>query len=210
MHIRYLGFEKMCNIADGFLLSHANIHDGLKFINKLKNIPVFGTIYPEWQLEKQKLGEIERILSVEITGTITNYRRKIINNLNNDIKLLGLKKYFNDLIIKNWDNKTDNKFAAYSLHPPQEKNWTYSSPTRIYRAIKIDKTVPILTKKYKQHPLEDLCLLHESDEIYIQMIDIYNNNNKNPILYLEEKIKDYLNIAKENNNLIYKNIFKDI
>jgi hypothetical protein len=46
----------------------------------------------------------------------------------------------------------------FNLNPAQSENWPYSSPMRILRAIILGQ-IPVITKKFNDHPIEDVAML---------------------------------------------------
>jgi hypothetical protein len=46
---------------------------------------------------------------------------------------------------------------VYNLNPPQRRNWRYSSPMRILRAVLMGQ-IPLVTRKFGDHELEELAL----------------------------------------------------
>ena len=95
--------------------------------------------------------------------------------------------------------------GAYSLHPPQTEVWRYASSSRLYRALCIDYNMPILTKNFNQHPIEDVCFIYDDKEKLFQFRDYYLNIEEFlPIL--ESKIDKYMQIAKEHNDKFLENL----
>lgn len=91
--------------------------------------------------------------------------------------------------------------GAFSLHPPQNSRWRYSSPTRIYRALRYDHNLPVLTKLFDQHPIERLCLVFERKETLIQMYRYF----KDPVTlfaYLKPRVREYMCVATQSNDAI--------
>lgn len=197
MLMRYMGLERMLPYADGVVISHNSINlDSDK-------VPVLGVIYPEFDyadIERKIFGQ--KILGVEVTGSITSYRHRVINKVNSSIMQQGLKKYFNVCqIIAFSSSKKDVPRAAFSIHPPQTKHWKYSSPTRIYRALQFDHNMPILTKVFNQHPIEKLCLVFNSS-LLLDMIKFYKHP-KMALDFLQPRVQEYNRIAKlENDEMV--------
>lgn len=121
-------------------------------------------LYPPLTASGNDCSDIEHLNDIEITGTVTEYRKQEAQKV---LKAIGYDRNYN-LIIKDFSQKnigSDNKWcsmseesaAPWSIHPPQNKYWLYSSPARIHRAVQISKTIPILTKKYNDHPIEHIA-----------------------------------------------------
>jgi len=209
---RYIGFEKMVNYADGLILM--NIKDNTS-ANVSAEKPIVGTFYPEIDVEDIKKNIfVNKELFFEITGTVTQFRLNKLQEINDDISDLNLQNSFlkckdfnhgelyeisNGLYTTKPVTKKEIKRGAYSLHPPQTETWKYASPGRIYRALCFDYSMPILTKKFNEHPIEDICFIYDDKEMLFQFRDYYFNIEKFlPII--ESKIEKYMLITNENNN----------
>jgi hypothetical protein len=212
MHMRYLGFEAMIEYADGIVFSHDAIRQGYEKFRSAggDGIDPMGLLYPEFSainLFPQQLSA--KKLYVEMTGSITRYRSSFARKLNSLIVLLGLHHMFGVTMCYSFSDisKTKpNMRAAFSLHPPQSVTWPYSSPTRIYRALCVDKNIPVLTKNFKQHPIEDLCLMYEGEQTVLTMHELYTD--KSALAgFLEMRIEPYLRLAKEANDRLCVQLF---
>ncbi len=179
-HRRYLGLIEVCGEVDGFILIHPELQEtALKIREKFgSTAQKIITIYPEINFDhlksESKFKEKVRSCSagIEITGTITPFRRKAA-------------KAWNKLILKNrmleggfchelgFNSSKDDAGFVFSLHVPQTRNWRFSSPTRLYRAFK-QMNFPVLGKKLNDHPIEDACLLMDFDRgNLMRLLDFY-------------------------------------
>jgi hypothetical protein len=229
MLMRYLGLEKMIDCADGVILSHGMIEAGIRKLSP--TIPVLGILHPEIIFEEIKNTLfIGKHLYIEITGSITPYRRKYADEINHHIMKLGTRNIFHMCRIVSWADpnssetyhaqsierrsslstpsstltkreKGDAWRAAYSLHPPQSHRWQYSSPTRIFRALQYDHNMPVLTRLFDQHPIERLCLVFDGKEALLQMYRYYHDPDK-LFAYLEPRAQEYVRIATKANDTI--------
>ncbi|MCQ8102489.1 hypothetical protein NP590_00110 [Methylomonas sp. SURF-2] len=216
MLMRYLGLEKMIACADAVILSHQSIVDNINGI--IENTPVLGTIHPEINFaEIERSLFLDKKLFIEITGSITPYRLKFIRRINIDILSLGIKNRFNPCKSIPFSTTAGQSIArgAYSLHPPQLKNWKYSSPTRIYRALQHEHNMPVLTKVFHQHPIEKLCLQFIGEKSLYEMYRYFKFPSE-LIDYLGPLTKEYMQIANMENDRIlqaiminYKNLKKN-
>ncbi len=196
---RYLGMERVISHVDGVILSHGMIADGLN--GSTFKPMIIGTLYPEINIESIKKNIFkDKELFIEVTGTVTPYRLEKISNINKDILELNLEGVFSECFpIPTLSSKENIVRGAYSIHPPQTRQWEYASPTRIYRALCIDYNMPILTKKFNEHPIEDICFIYDDKEKLFQFRDYYFNIEKFlPII--ESKIEKYMLITNEHNN----------
>ena len=216
MHMRYLGFEEMIGYADAVILSHGSIEKGYDgFRRELgEGCNSGGVLYPE--LPHDTLTDFfmhhgqKKKLFIEMTGSITSYRYKFISKINTDILLAGVNNLLGHT--KNFPFKKILRIkqinrGAFSLHPPQSVRWPYSSPTRIYRSLCVDKSIPILTKNFNQHPIEDVCIVYKGEETILTMYGIYKNNLALTEL-MEPRLAKYMKLAKEGNNIVCAEILE--
>jgi hypothetical protein len=173
MQRRYLGLERMIPYADGVVVSHPAIASQLARVQY--SGPVLGSLYPEVDPAILQSFPGTRKLGIEITGSMTPYREKWIRRINSSIRALGVSGVFGLCKSRSFEMAAaeSSTRVAYSLHPPQNARWKYVSPTRIYRALMRDHTIPVLTRVFGQHPIEQLCLQYEGDSTLALMYDYY-------------------------------------
>lgn len=203
--MRFLGMSSMLHHADLILLAHKDIANHLLYSYKssdtLKNL-----IYPEIDVNRVKKNLfVDKELSIELTGTATAYRQRWIKKINNTIMRLGIRHEFD--MCKSYaflNSKSKAIRGAFSLHPPQNRDWKYSSPTRLFRALDRDGNIPVITHYFNQHPIEDICLIYQGDQTILQMYDFYHDKDK-AWAYLLPKIEAYAKMAElENNKIVEK------
>ena len=219
---RYIGFEKMANYADSILAMGVTDHNYIaeyskdyKRLNLHKNTTIIGTFFPEIDVDDLKKNIfINKKLFIEVTGSVTPYRFNKMQEINDDISDLNLQNSFSNC--KDFPKGGEHEISAvvskegiirgaYSLHPPQSETWMYASSTRIYRALCIDYNMPILTKNFNQHPIEDVCFIYDDKEQLFQFRDYYFNIEKFlPIL--ESRIDKYMLIAEKHNDKFIENL----
>jgi len=206
MLMRYLGLERMLGCADCIILSHDLIAPGLKYISN--DVPVVGTIHPEIDFDEIKHSLFkDKELFIEITGSVTPYREKFINEINSNILTLGLKnqiKKCESIAFESAGNGA--RRGAYSLHPPQTKQWKYASPTRIFRALQYDHNMPVLTKVFGQHPIEKLCLRYKGERTLFELYQYYKHPEQ-LINRLEPLAEEYMKVASLENEAVIKAVF---
>lgn len=176
LHMRYMGLISHIDVFDGILTSHEHIQPAMQRDRRLAaySSRVLGVVYPE--LEQDQV--IDQLFSgtgpfVEVTGTITGYRRRVLSRLRRDITLMGLGNTIQQPRVVDFSNpKARAVRGAFSLHPPQSRRWPYSSPTRIYRALVVDHNIPVLTKKFSQNPLEDVCIHYQDRSSLVPMAEM--------------------------------------
>ena len=200
MHSRYLGLESMLGHMDAVVLAHQGIQRGyVEMCRAIDNMPeCLGVFYQEFSTDGlDGMMLVNKRAAIEMTGSITRFRRSEKVRINRQIALLGLSHWLGQVSSRGFkEGRSEEGQAAFSIHPPQQKNWPYCSPTRIYRALVVDHNIPILTKRYGQHPIEDLCLT-SLDEAYEMMADRENLER-----FLSERIGRYLgNVSVMNDDL---------
>lgn len=208
LQMRYLGLEAHLQFADYAILSHPLIGEQLRLLPSYKDWhgKVIGTLYPELDINEivRNLFRYKRLF-IEVTGSVTPYRQKFIDQINRDILSLGLSNHIDRCQAISFSNHSEMpKRGAYSLHPPQSKKWCYCSPTRLYRALQVDHNVPIITKSFGQHPIEKLCLTYNS-ETFASMYSYYTNKDKY-IIDFRKIFEEYNQLATANNDQIFKNL----
>jgi hypothetical protein len=199
-HMRYLGLMASLRYADAIIASHEKIIDG--FPQEIgangKPLQYFGVVYPELE-ERDVLDHlmVGKKLFIEITGSVTRYRQKWIERINRQLVTLGLQNVFGHCMslpfaLLTSDRPVDR--GAYSLHPPQTRSWPYSSPTRIFRALSVDRNLPVLTHHFHQNPIEDLCFVFENQKSIVELYEMYAD----PVrlrTFIGPKVKSYNDIV---------------
>jgi len=200
--MRFLGLERMIGYADGIVLTHDLIAAGIRKLDSSAKIA--GTIYPE--INEQDIREKilkGKVLQLEVTGSITPFRKRIIEKMNLTILALGLNHVFKKCKVISFADASEltPERAAFSLHPPQTARWKYASPTRIFRALQYNNNLPVLTKKFAQHPIENLALEYSGDESLIQMYRFFTDQ-KQLFEFINPAMKEYTEISRIGNDAI--------
>ena len=202
-HMRYLGLEKYMSLADRILVSHEYIFTGLNRLGWLTDDDsrVLGVFYPEFDVE-QVLRKTHGKMSpaMEITGTISPYRRKWIHKYNSALLKLGMHNTLDMVKVRSFgdEKKHRRRPAAFSLHPPQTAKWPYSSPTRLFRSLQTDGAIPVVTKRFSQNPIEDVCLEYDGFDTLKQLADMHSDSEKKR-RFIEERIVRYNMIVMPHN-----------
>lgn len=203
MHGRYLGFEAMIGYADAAMMCHPGIGEGYALMQRERKDmpPSLGVFLQEFSpegIDASMLQDKKRC--IEMTGSITSYRHSEKNRINRQIKLLGMSYLLGDVISFGFgDKKPEGPRAAFSIHPPQTAGWPYCSPTRLYRSLVVDHNIPILTKRYGQHPIEDVCLLFNGDDSMYEVYQVLADTEELDS-FLSGRVGRYLAIAKTEND----------
>lgn len=206
MTMRYLGFERMAAYADGVILSHPMMERGFRALGL--STPVLGALYPELSMtDIRRRLLVGKRLYMEVTGSITPYRRRWIERVNKDIFWSGASMMFGRCQAVPFDGSRGRPIdrAAYSLHPPQWRRWRYSSPTRIYRSLARDGAMPVLTRVFGQHPIEALCLVYRGCATLAEMWRYYQKRSL-LLEFLEPRVADYMRIATRQNDALITSI----
>jgi len=214
LHMRYLGLSENARYADAFFASHEKIGDSISLLSNGNGVnkPFLGVIYPELDVDLVlKKIMINKKLFVEVTGSVSKFRKKYIERINRNIRALGAHHVFGFCLAIPFSVDERNKVVergAYSLHPPQTRNWPYSSPTRIYRALAVDFNLPVITHYFGQNPAEDLCYLYVGPESIVDMYEMYKNRD-DLMSFLAPKINKYSEIVCEKNDKAW-GLIKDL
>lgn len=210
-HMRYLGLMAHLCYADAVIASHEAITRGFSGAIDIPKgkLKFLGVVYPELD-EQNILGSLMKQKNpfVEITGSITSNRLKWVNRLNNLIELSGIHDVFGltkPLPFSLLSSGEKFERAAYSLHPPQTKNWPYCSPTRIYRALQVDHNLPVLTKHFGQNPIEDVCFILKDQRSVLEMLEMYSDRTA-MLNFVTPRIRKYNEIVKQRNDFLVKSL----
>lgn len=197
---RFHGFDDIKYHFTHVITAHQEIENQLIAFG-LSN--VCGTPLPIVHVDEDfRTKFLDNRLGIMMSGSITEYRKRVAAKLENDFWKCGLIK--NTGLVKKKNFGVDQfESVLFTLHPAQTKEWKYVSPTRIYRSLVVDHSYPILEKKYNQSALEDLCFVLSEDvidtimEIEMDRVSAFDN--------LVEKINRYNDIAqRENKTILYR------
>ncbi|MCB2261350.1 MAG: hypothetical protein LGR52_00135 [Candidatus Thiosymbion ectosymbiont of Robbea hypermnestra] len=228
-HIRYHGLVNNLQYADFIITSHENIWSQMikRGLVEEEDNRYGGVIYPEFDV-KHVLNHlfVNKDKGIEITGTVSPYRRKWVKKVNREIIIYGLRHFFPLVRFIGWERDAGvedadyflnslhqqvsrrnvrRKRAAFSLHPPQTRRWPYSSPTRIYRALQVDGNIPIITHYFGQSPIEDICLVYHGVDTLEHIIGLWEDCNS-AREFVREKTEKYNSIASRNNDQLISRI----
>lgn len=228
LHMRFLGLQSMIKYAQGVILLHPSIKIDVLNSEAALKMNNLGILYPELDKSRILTGRGSQNLLIEITGSITPYRQAWISRFNKAIQIMGGSNTFKYCVAFPFSVAkitSKNLRGSFSLHPMQSLSWPYCSPTRIYRALMVDGSIPILARNTLQHEIEDVCLHVFSGnfparktenpfliQIYIskilKLIERIYRDNQFKMEYLEPRIDKYQLVAKKNNDALMKAIEK--
>jgi len=144
--LRFFTSKILSRFFDFAILAHPKIkYSHLGF--KKKKVELFTYYFKKINISYVKAKKF----IIGFSGVLTAHRFTILNkiNLNNKYfeneKILGLTKY--NKIGKFISSKKNKKVVCFSLHVGKEKNWPYSSPTRIVNSLSKNE-VPLSLKKF--------------------------------------------------------------
>jgi len=210
-HMRYLGLKACLRYADAIVTSHESVIDGFARESGAHGQPLqfFGVLYPELEervvIDKLMVG---KKLFMEITGSITRYRQSWIERINRQLTALGLHNVFGYCASLPFSLVASSKpfeRGAYSLHPPQTRTWPYSSPTRIFRALSVDHNLPVLTRHFRQNPIEDVCFVLENKMSIVELYEMYGDRVR-LTQFIEPRLKSYNEIVVARNDALVERL----
>lgn len=180
MRQRFMGFVRALNYLDLIVVVHRGIIPELKKLtDRCPNLirpPLL--VLPEiGELTVQQENRLRTLpIGFTMTGTQTGYRQRVTNKLINAFRRVGWTSPIYKHVpfesppatissLLNAQAHYNNLHPDYlfSLNPPQSARWSYSSPMRILRAIYLGQ-IPVVTKKFDDHPLEQVALLWDGSQ----------------------------------------------
>lgn len=198
--VRYKTFLKALKYIDHVIFLNSAMGKQYEFLN----IKSLGCISPEFSVNKFLKNIHNCKFGVKMTGSLTPYRKEIFNKISQKISFYNKKNI--PVSLEGFSSKNKSNYI-FSLHPPQNSEWSFASPTRIFRSFYSDFSIPILTKYFAQSPIENLCIFiteASEKEYFIKELLIYKN--KNQINKLKLKLDKYIFNATKNNDKIFNNL----
>jgi len=199
----------MIKHADLLLLSHPSILKGLRLCLPAEKCGprICGVISPEFNPDDANnriMHNTEHL--IEITGNVTQHRQTLLDKINRDILIFGMNSDLKGGRARGFQQiNPHEKRGTFSFHPPQSRHWAYSSPTRIYRAIAIDYSIPIISHYFGQHPIEDLCLIYSGPET-LELMSKLIKDREACVNYLYPRMLAYNEKIKILNNQVIEAI----
>jgi hypothetical protein len=204
-HCRYLGLQSCLRYADAVISSHGKILGRLPrgAVDEGKPVRNLGVLYPEFDVESVLAGLMSgKQLFLEMTGTITAYRRACIRRVDRAISSLGMGQVFGhcrSFPFASTGMQVVLERGAYSLHPPQSPDWPYCSPMRIYRALAVEGNLPVLMKQFAQHPIEEVCFVWADKYSIVDLYDMYHDR-RSTFEVIDRRLSQYNQIARVRND----------
>jgi hypothetical protein len=175
MRLRYLGFVRALKYWDVIAVVHKDILPALSELahecERLVAAPL--VVYPEvGPLTIQQQNRLRTLpIGFTTTGTRTAYRRGVTRRLIRTCRRVGwVTAIYKHIPFEespaNISSLQDPQKLYNSLHPeylfnlnpPLTARWPFSSPMRLLRAIFLGQ-IPVVTKRFNDHPLEEVALL---------------------------------------------------
>ncbi len=220
MQLRYDGFTRAIKSCDVVVSVHPKIQPAVdKLIEEDEGASAPSLmIYPEFG--PLSGAQENRLLTLpfgfSMTGTITPFRKKVLSNLVGAMNHVGCmdapigKSSFEDApsAFPACDIKLhDSSFSfgptetdyLFNINPPQTEEWPYSSPMRIYRAV-MRGQVPIITRKFSDHPIENGAMLWDGEIASSRTIGIMKLSDRAEwISKFTRTLGEYDKVAHEGN-----------
>jgi hypothetical protein len=216
MHQRYMGFMSAIPACDVLVFVHPTIgnelRDATKAFPNLVSPP--SVIYPEFFMPLAALEPQlnSRPIGFNLTGTLTRYRKRTMNRLVKTFHRTGWKypiwkhsgfddskpiEFTNQSIRFNYENGGDEGYL-FNINPPQQFAWPFSSPMRILRAALLGQ-IPVVTKKFKDHAIEDISLLWDNRTDTALKVQFYAMDRRQLLAQYLKSIEQYNLLARDKN-----------
>lgn len=176
------------NYIDVNIDMHPVINNELNRILNITSLTLFPEINTSFFLRNRKIKSKYEIVS---TGSLNLFRKRNIENYNDLLKSKGYKITYQSFL----SDRQLRKYS-YNFNSPQSEEWSYSSPIRFMRSIN-NGQIPIIIKKFADHPIESLGFhlkKTQVDKFDINILKFKKNILKN--------LNKYNVISKKYNDLI--------
>jgi hypothetical protein len=187
---RFYSLLLVIEYCDGFIHFHKVLEEQYKkHFSKIKSFYLSPRI--DKKTFKNKFGQLR--FGFTMSGTITSYRNECFDKLKSLFSEDNCDSLFRIDSFKRDPIKKQKEAYQFSYNPGQSSNWNYSSPTRLYRAINVNHSIPVIDKRSFDSDIEDLAItldknivkytkqLSKNNEFfkdYLQKIDLYNKKSK--------------------------------
>jgi len=193
MNQRGSALNENISLFHSFIDMHSNISNGMLTTCNVHSItllpPLSKNINPS-------LRSTDKNKAIYLTGAMTAYREKIFERLRTQCNELSNE---HNLVSKGFISDEELiRGASFTINIPQSFTWSYSSPVRIYRSYNVGM-VPIVYKKFNDHPLEKCSIL------WNDFINITDLNAEKMEENLKQQISTYIKYqAKCYNEIILR------
>lgn len=187
MKARRRGYDEFKSNADLVVKIHHRLYDS-------SNDNVLYPVLPKAAQLQHK--------NIKVSGTQTAYRIKMCNVFLKNLQNTGHQSQFQyDGSIK-FDIKSTNRLYGFAYQPAQSDSWDKSNPIKIWRDYFLHGALPIVDKKFGDHPIEmvatttDQFLSAQVDRLsvntnhskYHQLVHTNNEKIFNKIAFLVKSI----------------------
>lgn len=198
---RYYTFNIASKYFDGLI----HIHKVIKasYEAEYPNIKSF-IINPIIDIDKFKKNFVKKKYGFYMTGTITKYRKERFDLLRKKVLTKQNKENPHFWIGSFKENlQSKNEFYQFSYNPGQSKDWVYSSPTRLYRSINKNCSIPIIDLRNFDSDIEGLAIVFNSK--IVKSTNEYYIDSKKFMSYIH-KMNKYNNASFKINTVLCKHL----
>ena len=175
--MRYLNFKNVLKEVKLFTTTHPIIQK--QILDLQQDASFIGDIYPLIKTPKMSKATFfsgdHKI--IKMSGNLTTYRFNKMKELKANLSTDQTKTRFIISSLKN--PEVPNHRSDFTFNPPQNENWKYCSPIRICRSWNIDESIPLITKYFGQHPIENTAIhLRKKSTFRIHSINLDEMKNR--------------------------------
>ena len=135
--------------------------------------------------------------NIKVSGTETIYRLKQCDEFKSLLEQSNMDSKFDYKGTINFDLGEQTQTYRFAYQPAQSGEWNKSNPVKIWRDIYYHGALPILDKKFQDHPIEDLAIT--KSEFFKDKYDTQ---------LITDKLHGYSALAEEVNSKIFSEIKK--
>jgi hypothetical protein len=198
---RALGLQSVSGTFDFYLTLHPAIgSEALAAALGTSRAEIHTLLVPPPVVEKSSLVDPELKFGVDVSGSMSFYRRRQIRKAIKVLHKLSPGGRFAHYQERGFDDAQEKLLLSFNT--PQSRTWRYSSPMRIIGAIKRGQ-IPVVSRKFGDHPAEDLALLLPSnlDEVHLLVSGLVFEKTE----YMNsawEKLQNYRKLVDANNRSV--------
>lgn len=198
---RALGLQSASGIFDFYLALHPAIgSEALAAALGTSRAEIRTLLVPPPIVKKSSLVDRELRFGIDVSGSMSFYRRRQIRKAIDVLHKLSPGGRFAHHQERGFDDTREKLLLSFNT--PQSRTWRYSSPMRIIGAIKRGQ-IPVVSKKFGDHPAEDLALLFPGDlnEVHLLVTGLVFEKTE----YMNtawEKLQNYRELVDANNRAV--------
>lgn len=160
MKARRRGYEEFKAAADLVIQTHERLTE-----TRAGNV-LYPVLVKACELENKK---------IKVSGTQTSYRLEMCDMFSKRIEQENEKYDFDyDGTIK-FDQAGHCEAYGFAYQPAQSKAWERSNPIKIWRDYFLHRALPIVDRKFGDHPIEAIAITTE--EFFLGQFDLSSVNN---------------------------------